>query len=144
MKLGIAVLAVAFLCGCASNHPPAPRVAAKPRSLGPTSRGEAAAILARYRRERGCTGPAYGRAVEYAGSRLDQAASFPADAGHISDATESARFRVQLAEAAARKRCFAQARQTYLDVMSIFTGPPYASWRKRATTGLNRLPDSDS
>src|SRR3954451_2279982 len=143
MKPGIAIFAATLLCGCAARGPavPVPSRAERPRSLALSKdRAFESAVLNTYRRERGCEGPAYARARDYAASRLDSAASVPTQPRSASDAAQSARFRVRLAETAARKQCVEQARSNYRDVVQIFTGPPYASVRKQATLGLSRLP----
>lgn len=146
MKPQIAIFALIVLCGCATRPPPAPPARAdKPKHLALSKdRVFENAVLNSYRRERGCEGPSYGRAQDYAASRLDTAVSVPTEPRSVSDAADSARFRVRLAEAAARKKCVEQARSNYEAVVQTFTGPPYAAVRKRAATGLSRLPGGDS
>ncbi|HYZ22585.1 MAG TPA: hypothetical protein VE690_10550 [Rhodopila sp.] len=95
-------------------------------------------LLSSYRREKDCAGAAYAAARRYASSELEElVANLSPSTGRVMD---NARFRLELAQAASRKRCFQTARQTYTEVIDIFTGPPYAALKRRAETGIARLP----
>lgn len=140
----ITLSALLVLCGCAARFGlPAPAPASRLERPGGLAQGKAAAseraILSRYARQSECEGAAYARARDYAASRLNVLASAPTETGHINDAVANGDFRLRLAQAAARKRCFGAARQNYGEVLQVFTGPPYAALRRRAMDGLSAL-----
>jgi predicted Zn-dependent protease len=134
---GLAVAAF-LLSGCAT-----PRVSAplRPSHAGfqPRATPRPEVVLREYRRERGCKGPAYAAVQRYAAQWLDTVVSVPTDASRVTEAIRNGRFRIQFAEAAARKRCLDVARDVYLEVNGIFTGDPYSSLRQRAGLGLSKL-----
>jgi hypothetical protein len=127
--------ALALLSGCASPRDTVPTTRPAPQQR-PTG---AQAVIDSYRREKGCHGPAYEAARRYAATWLDSVVSVPTEPKRVAGAIENGRFRIRLAQAAARKRCFDVARDTYVEVKDIFTGDPYATVRQSADRGLTAL-----
>ena len=138
---GVAVVILsigALVSGCAA--PAGTPSISRPVFQRPTPLQEQKMIIDGYRKERGCRGRAYARARRYAGRWLDTVVSVPTEPRRVASAVENGRFRIRLAESAARKRCFDAARDTYVGVSEIFTGDPYSDLRQRAERGLNGLP----
>jgi len=135
----VSCAALALLFGCAAPDRPAPptiqHYARRPLS-GPQRE---LVLIERYRGERGCKGAAYAAARRYAQDHLDAVVSEPTQPERVAGAVRNGRFRLAVAQAAARKRCREVARETYREVNDIFTGEPYAGLRQRAKTGLEAL-----
>ncbi len=142
---GLGCFALLLTSGCAA---PTATVASKPhydvvqRRQTPAQR--AIAVIDGYKRESGCKGRAYDAAHRYAANWLDSVVSVPTDTRRVTDAMENGRFRLRLAQTAARKKCFDVARVTYLEVNEIFTGEPYSALRARANVGLTTLPEGQA
>jgi hypothetical protein len=131
--------AFAVLLGCAGPEGSAPPTL-HPTVHRPLSGSQREVVLIdRYRGERGCKGTAYAAVRRYADEHLDGVVSEPTQPERVAGAMRNGRFRLALAQTAARKRCREVARETYRQVNEIFTGEPYAALRQRAKTGLEAL-----
>ena len=139
--VAVVLASLLLLGGCAARYqpPPPPPPVSRAERLRRATAAEARALLSSYTREKVCEGASYSRARDYVADNLDTLASTPTETGRIRDAFANGQFRLRLAKAAERKKCFDIARKNYQDVVDVFTGPPYASLRKRATSSLASL-----
>ena len=131
-----------LIIGCTAPHlsPPTPvaRVKVTHPILGdPQQRTR---IINSLNREQGCKHGSFEAARTYAARWLDMIVSVPGDKKKLREATENGRFRLLIAEAAARRKCYDAAKESFIDVKEIFTGEPYSRLQKRADAGLSLLP----
>ena len=131
---------LALLSGCAAPQATPPSIARSVPQPRLTAQQQQKLVIEHYRKETSCRGRAYAAASRYASKWLDSVVSVPTDPRRVAGAVQNGRFRIRIAEAAARKRCFDVARDTYLEVNNIFTGDPYSNLRQRVHAGLNALP----
>lgn len=141
MFYALCLAAIALVPGCARPGGSGPFITLN--RVGPPHRpaepDQQRGLIERYSRERGCRGRAYTAARQYAARWLDSVVSDPTDTRRLEEAKANGRFRIQLAQAAARKRCVEAARDAYLEVNDIFTGEAYSGLRQRADFGLHGL-----
>ena len=137
---------VACLCGlitgCTTPHSSQPIPVARVKIVTHPILGDPqqrTRIIGNLNREEGCKHGSFEAARTYATRWLDMIVSVPGNKKKLREAAENGRFRLLIAEIAARHKCFDAAREGFTDVKEIFTGEPYSRLQKRADAGLSSL-----